>query len=319
MAFKNVHLQSLLASMKLTTYFPIPRHQQPIDYDSSVLLMGSCFSQNIGDRFLYHGFDAVINPFGVIFNPYSLSLLIDKSLNDNFTEADVQDSFSYLAHSDLDGKNAEETLVNIKNAGNHLKTCIHSATHIILTLGTAWVYQLKETGAIVANCHQQPQSIFDKKLLSIDQITRSLEKIEEQIHKANPTARIIYTLSPVRHTKDGMVQNTRSKARLHDAIQQACEKSENYYFPAYEILVDELRDYRFYAADMIHPNETAIDVVWLRFRESVLHSNTLQTMKAVEKYRNLQAHRPKNLAAHEEQLEKSLKLLQEKYPYLNLL
>jgi hypothetical protein len=187
-----------------------------------------------------------------------------------------------------------------------------------VTLGTAWIYELKETGVIVANCHQQPQSLFGKRLLTAIEISDALESMELLIHKVNPQAQIIFTLSPVRHTKDGMVENTRSKARLHEAIQQQCSTENNYYFPAYEILMDELRDYRFYAQDMIHPNGTAVDYVWARFRESVLHTNTLASIKAVEKHRKLQSHRPKNREAHDIQLKISAALLEQNFPNLHL-
>ncbi|WP_194851303.1 GSCFA domain-containing protein [Nonlabens antarcticus] len=304
--------------MKFTTDFPISKHNQPIDYDSSVLMLGSCFSQNIGDKFQYYGFDTVVNPFGVIFNPHSLWVLMEKSVSGNFTENDVCGNFSYLAHSQLDGNDSATTLLNLKTAGIWMKNQIELSSHIIVTLGTAWIYELKATGEIVANCHQQPQALFEKRLLSIEKIQEALEKMERLIKKVNPTAQIIYTLSPVRHTKDGMIENTRSKARLYEAIQQRCEKGENYYFPAYELLMDDLRDYRFYAADMLHPNATAVDYVWNRFRESVLHTNTLTTIKAVEKHRKLQDHRPKNNEAHKEQLIKSSILLQQKFPNLKL-
>jgi len=304
--------------MKFTTSFPIPRHEQPISHDSSLLLLGSCFSQNIGDKLSYYGFDTSVNPFGVIFNPHSLRELMEKSLTDNFAESDVSETYSYLAHSDMDGTDTGETLQNMKKAGAQLKNRVNMATHILLTLGTSWVYELKATGKVVANCHQQPQSLFNKRLLTMEEIAGALQKIEALVQRENPHAQVIYTLSPVRHSKDGMVENMRSKSRLHEAIQQQCEAGKAYYFPAYEILMDELRDYRFYAVDMIHPNATAVDYVWLRFRESVLDTTSQKTMEAVAAYRKLQSHRPKDATAHEEQLRKSLTFLQNQYPNLNL-
>jgi hypothetical protein len=304
--------------MKFTTDFPITEHTDPIDYNSSVLLLGSCFSQNIGDKFLYYGFDAVINPFGVIFNPHSLYVLMEKSLNNSFKESDVSETYSYLAHSDLNGSDKVRTLKNLKTAGKQLQDRVHAASHIIITLGTAWIYELKKTGKIVANCHQQPQYLFMKRLLTHKEISDALESMELLIHKVNPQAQIIYTLSPVRHTKDGMIENTRSKARLHETIQQQCDTKNSYYFPAYEILMDELRDYRFYAQDMIHPNGTAVNYVWSRFRESVLHTNTLATEKAIEKHRRLQSHRPKDLEEHVIQLKISAEFLEQNFPNLHL-
>lgn len=304
--------------MKLTTSFDIPKHYEPIAYGSKMLLLGSCFSQNIGDKLTYYGFDATVNPFGVIFNPHSLMVLMDRSINEGFTTSDVSGTFSYLAHSDLDGHDRDETLANLKEAGERLKTSLQTATHLIITLGTAWVYELKETGEIVANCHQQPQKLFKKRLLSIREIQQNLEQIKSLITALNPEIQMIFTLSPVRHTRDGMVENNRSKSRLHDAIQTICESKNTYYFPSFEILMDELRDYRFYAGDMIHPNATAVDYVWNRFRESVLNTSTAAVIKATEKYRKLAAHRPKDITAHELQLSKMKMQLLQDFPYLKL-
>jgi len=304
--------------MKLTTSFDIPNHTQPIAYDSKMVLLGSCFSQNIGDKLAYYGFDAMVNPFGVIFNPHSLMVLMERSLTDGFSDIDISETFSYLAHSDLDGVDKNETLTNLQKSGSQLKTELESASHLILTLGTAWIYEFKETGTIVANCHQQPQKLFNKRLLTIDEISQSLQHIKSLVNAVNPGVQIILTLSPVRHTKDGMVENSRSKARLHEAIQQQCENENAYYFPAFEILMDELRDYRFYARDMIHPNATAVDYVWLRFRESVINTNTSNAIKSIEKYRKLAAHRPKNATAHELQLSKMKTQLLADFPYLKL-
>ncbi|BAO54033.1 GSCFA domain-containing protein [Nonlabens marinus] len=304
--------------MKFTTPVEISPLEKSIDYDSSIVLLGSCFSQNIGDQLSYFGFQNLINPFGTLFNPHSMATLIEKSLKNEFTAKDVQERFSYFAHSDISGANADDVLTNLKDAGRKLKHRLKTASHLIITLGTAWVYELKENGEIVANCHQQPQKLFNKRLLELEELTASLQGIENVTKSANPDLQIIYTLSPVRHTKDGMVENTRSKARLHEVILQQCERSNSYYFPAYEILMDELRDYRFYAQDMLHPNATAVDYVWLRFRESVLHQKTATTLKAVESYRKLAAHRPKNTKAHQEQLEKSLSILKEQNPQIHI-
>ncbi len=304
--------------MKLTTTFPITPHPQPIDYDSSVVLLGSCFSDNIGDKLSYYGFEHTVNPFGVIFNPHSLRVLIEKSVKKSFTENDVDGHFSFLAHSDVNGARGLETLANLQIAGENLKHQLEKASHVIITLGTAWVYEIKAAETIVANCHQQPQALFNKRLLSIEEIASALEKIKISIGSVNPAAQTILTLSPVRHTRDGMVENTRSKSRLHEAIQQLCETHLSYYFPAYEILMDELRDYRFYAADMIHPSSVAVDFVWARFRESVLSTTITQQMEAVEKFRKLQEHRPKHQAVHEENLDKMALLLHTQYPNLLL-
>ncbi len=300
--------------MKFTTSFSIARHPQPIDHSASIVLLGSCFSQHIGDRLAYYGFDTLVNPFGTLFNPYSMAVLVEKSVAQNFLPSDISGTYSYLAHSDCNGYNAASTLKNLQRAGTTLQHKLATSSHLIITLGTAWVYKLKENGSIVANCHQQPQQLFNKELLSIEDIVTALKKMEAAARVAAPDIKMIYTLSPVRHIKDGMVENTRSKSRLHEAIQQHCQQTSGYYFPAYEILMDELRDYRFYDRDMLHPNDIAVDYVWARFRESVINTSTTPAINAIEKYRKLHAHRPKNKATHEMQVKEALQKLQTKFP-----
>jgi hypothetical protein len=304
--------------MRLTTSFPIAQHDRPIDHDSKLMLLGSCFAQNIGDKLSYYGFDAMVNPFGTIFNPYSLRLIVERSVRNHFTLEDVERNFSYLAHSDMNGENAVQTLDHLKTAGLLLRQRLQECTHVIVTLGTAWVYQLRESQKIVANCHQQPQSLFTKQLLETQQILEYLLELEYLIKSTKPYASIIFTLSPVRHTKDGMVENMHSKARLHDAIQQLCNKSKSCYFPSYEIMMDELRDYRFYKSDMLHPNEVAVDYIWSRFRESVIHKNSIPIIQAVEKIKKLQAHRPTNKIEHKKQVDKAVRELKTTYPNVKL-
>ncbi|SCY16931.1 GSCFA family protein [Nonlabens sp. Hel1_33_55] len=304
--------------MKLTTSFEIDKIARPIDHNSQVVLLGSCFAQHIGDKLSYNAFQSVVNPFGVIFNPHSIAVLVEKSLKGDFKMDDVAGKFSYLAHSDLNGESSNETLENLKRAGNILKNQLSKASHLIITLGTSWIYELKESSTIVVNCHQQPQKLFDKRLLTHEEISNSLHKIEKLISSINPDIQLIYTVSPVRHIKDGMVENTRSKARLQEAIQQRCDHGEAYYFPSYEILMDELRDYRFYAGDMIHPNDTAVDYVWLRFRESALNPNTSKAITAIEKHQKLVYHRPKDSKAHQVQVEESRHQLLTRFPSLQI-
>ena len=304
--------------MKLSTIVPIQPLVPQIDYESKILCLGSCFAENIGKKLQHYGFDTVINPFGIIFNPASLATLVERCVNEvKFTKKDVESTFSYFAHSDLNGSNEEETVSNLNKALPLLRERIENSSHIFITLGTAWVYRHVDRDMIVANCHKQPQSAFSKQLLTANQINLHLESIEEQVEKLNPDCTICFTLSPVRHLKDGHVENMRSKSRLHDAIQHQVDQGLQY-FPAYEIVMDELRDYRFYKPDMIHLNETGTDYVWLCFRESGINKNTYDTMNAVEKYQRLAAHRPKNPDLHRENVEVARKELLEKHPYLSL-
>ncbi len=305
--------------MKLSTIVPIQPLVPQIDYESTSLCLGSCFAENIGKKLQHYGFDTVINPFGIIFNPASLATLVERSVNgEKFSERDVEGLFSYFAHSDLNGENAREAVDNLNHGLQLMRERIGHASHIFITLGTAWIYRHLDRDMIVANCHKQPQSAFSKQLLTANQINLYLESIVEQVEKLNPDCTICFTLSPVRHLKDGHVENTRSKSRLHDAIQHQVDQGLQY-FPAYEIVMDELRDYRFYKPDMIHLNETGTDYVWLCFRESGINKNTYDTMNAVEKFQRLAAHRPKNQELHQENIAVAKADLLEKYPNLSLL
>ncbi|MDP5076995.1 MAG: GSCFA domain-containing protein [Nonlabens sp.] len=290
--------------MKLSTPVPLQTVEKQLDYDTRIVLLGSCFTENIGLKLAYYGFQTTVNPFGIVFNPVSLELLLRRSLtNDTFTETDVTSYFSYLAHSDLNGDTTQAVVDNLNNAGTNLASSIKNASHIFITLGTAWVYELKSTGVVVANCHKQPQDLFNKRLLSISEMTSAMNAMYQAIQHVNQNATITYTLSPVRHTKDGFVENQRSKARLHECIQQQVDTGQAIYFPAYEIVMDELRDYRFYDRDMLHLNDLGVDCVWERFRESVINTNAQQAMNAVAKYQQYKSHRPQDGTKHAIQLE----------------
>lgn len=304
--------------MKLSTLVPIKPLAPPLDYESKVLFLGSCFAENIGSKLQYYGFDTLINPFGIIFNPVSLAILIEKAASNTiFSIEDVETGFSYYAHSKLNGKNAYETLLNLNEALDLLKIRLSESSHIFITLGTAWVYRHTTKNIIVANCHKQPQTIFEKFLLTPTQIATSLESIKQNIQSINPVASICYTLSPVRHLKDGFIENTQSKSRLHDAIQNEIGTAAQY-FPAYEIVMDELRDYRYYGTDMIHLNETGVDYVWNCFRESGIPSNLFPILQKVEKFRKLKNHRPTDQEKHYQQVMLQMKKLIEFYPFLKI-
>ncbi|TXD82795.1 GSCFA domain-containing protein [Subsaximicrobium wynnwilliamsii] len=281
-----------------------PSTANPIDYNSKVLLLGSCFSEHIGDKFGYFKFQHLQNPFGILFHPLAIERLISKaSAEKRFTKNDVfqhnEQWHSFDAHSRLSHTSAEKLveILNVQIEQTH--QYITAATHIIITLGTAWAYKLKATQQTVANCHKLPQNDFDKHLLSVDAISEALERISETIYSHNKKVSLIFTISPVRHLKDGFVENTQSKAHLITAVQQVLRTKDkgrpvSFYFPSYELMMDELRDYRFYAADMIHPNSTAIDYIWERFNEQWISKDTQAVMEDVQSIQKGLAHRPFN-------------------------
>ncbi|MEQ6123609.1 GSCFA domain-containing protein [Pseudotenacibaculum sp. MALMAid0570] len=294
--------------MKLQTHIPLSKEtRHPIDYDSKTLLLGSCFSENIGNKLEYFKFQSTQNPFGILFHPKAIETFIENAIN--LKEYDENDVF-YLneryhcfdSHSKLSTASKEELLINLNAAVQQIHKRLTESTHIIITLGTAWAYRLIESDTIVANCHKVPQKKFLKELLSVDEIAESLEAIVSLVRSINPDVNFMFTVSPVRHLKDGFVQNQQSKAHLISAIHHVVEPRKRiFYFPSYEIMMDELRDYRFYAEDMIHPSKTAIDYIWSKFTESWVSESAFKTMKEVASIQKRMLHKPFNATSEEHQ------------------
>lgn len=285
--------------MNLLTEIPLSKANNLIDYSSQLLLLGSCFSENIGAKLSYYKFQGIQNPFGILFHPLAIERIIEKSVNQEFfTEEDVfnenQQWHSFDAHSSLSNPSKAQIIEDLNNAISRTSTQVNTASHIIITLGTAWVYRKTSSNKVVANCHKVPQSNFTKELLSVEEVVKSLNRVITFVQSVNPTVQFIFTVSPIRHLKDGFLENQRSKAHLIAAIHQVLNEDRVSYFPSYELMMDELRDYRFYAKDMIHPNETAIEYIWEKFVEVWLASNTSSTMKKIEKVQKGMLHKPFN-------------------------
>ncbi|HLF52374.1 GSCFA domain-containing protein [Flavobacterium sp.] len=314
--------------MQFRTQIPISKSNFPLDYTSVMVSLGSCFAVNMAEQLDYFKFQNTVNPFGILFHPLAIERFIDFTVSQKvFTEKDIffhnERWHSFDAHSDLSNSNKEALLQNLNQIIEHSNTRIKEATHLIITLGTAWVYRKIESDAVVANCHKVPQKQFEKELLSVDTIKQSLESIISLITSVNKEAKIIFTVSPVRHIKDGFVENQWSKANLISAIHQtiSTKKSTINYFPSYEIMMDELRDYRFYAEDMLHPNQIAIDYIWQRFKETWIAESVYKTMDEVDAIQKGLAHRPFNpkseshLKFEASLTEKKTKLVSE-YPFM---
>jgi lysophospholipase L1-like esterase len=278
--------------MKLQTTIPLQLqlHNQ-IDYDSNVLLLGSCFVEHIGNKLDYFKFQNLQNPFGILFQPLAIERLITNVINDKtYTEKDIffynEQWHCFEAHSKLSNTSKEDLLNDLNKKTRLAYQQINDSTHIIITLGTAWVYRHIETDILVANCHKVSQKKFLKELLSVDAISESLQAIVQLIRSVNKKASILFTVSPVRHLKDGFIENTQSKAHLiaaiHSIMSPRAQSRGFHYFPSYEIMMDELRDYRFYAEDMMHPNQTAINYIWEKFQSVWVSKNTTDIMDAVD-------------------------------------
>jgi GSCFA family len=289
--------------MQFRTKIPIPQCDLKIDYNSKIVSLGSCFAENMGNKFQYFKFQSTTNPFGIIFNPVSIHDIINRVVNDLFfTTEDVffynELWHCYEVHSDLSHPNAVTCLAQLNEILAQTKNKLQSATHIIITYGTSWVYRHLETDRIVANCHKVPQKEFSKELLSSVAIQESIEKTIRLLQSINSDCSFIFTVSPIRHLKDGFVENQWSKANLitsiHDNLKTEHLKPNTDYFPSYEIMMDELRDYRFYADDMIHPSSLAIDYIWERFTATQIDANAIATMELVQTIQKGLAHRPFN-------------------------
>ena len=317
--------------MQFTTQILIPLSNNPINYNSRIVSLGSCFAVNIGQKFDYYKLKNTTNPFGILFHPLALQKFIGYAVNNKtFTDADVfyhnERWHCYDAHSDLSHSDKEVLLANLDAATASAHTEIKRATHIIITLGTAWVYRNIESNNLVANCHKVPQKQFTKELLSVETITQSLQQIINLVGQVNADAQIIFTVSPVRHIKDGFTQNQWSKANLIAALHNVLQISTSEvigleYFASYEIMIDELRDYRFYAEDMIHPNSTAIDYIWERFTQTHITMEAQETMKAVDVIQKGLQHRSFNPESAQhflflEKLQHKIQLLQQQHPHI---
>jgi hypothetical protein len=313
--------------VNFTTKVPISRYKNPIEYHSKILALGSCFAENMGDKFQYFKFQITTNPFGIIFNPVAIENLVSRVVNNKkYTENDIFFHNNlwhcYEVHSELSHPDKETFLTNLNLKIQQSHNLIIQSTHSIITYGTSWVYRNKESGKIVANCHKVPQNQFEKEILSPQVIEQSIKNTIDLIQKVNPNCHFIFTISPVRHIKDGFVQNQRSKAHLISGLHNSkLETRNSNYFPSYEIMMDELRDYRFYTDDLLHPSQMAIDYIWERFSENYISTACFPIMQEIETIQKGLAHRPFNpdSASHQEfskNLIKKMNTLASKFPQI---
>ena len=279
----------------LFTPVPVSIIAQLNRFDFTFGFIGSCFSDNIYQRFRQYGLNAWLSEYGTTYNPYSIEKQLlgcfDLNVKYNFLEANNRWYTWESAHS-LSASSRESLDVLLKEIQTRQHKWLKQTNFIFITLGSAWVYQLKSSGEIVANCHKQPAGLFEKRLMEIEEIQQSLSRIVSTLKELNPGIHLVFTVSPVRHIRDGMVENSRSKARLLEACQWiSAHQPSCTYFPSFEILMDELRDYRFYEADKIHPNSIAIEIIWDRLKSALFDASMDTVFSEVFKIRQLEAHR----------------------------
>lgn len=310
--------------MKFFLNVNIPKYNFQLNHSQQIFMAGSCFSKHISEKMLLNGFHVESNPWGILFNPMSLALMTQKLITPTYIYDAVipvkREEFWYSLHqhSQICGNSEEELIGKVSQITMQASEKFNTSEVYIVTFGTAFIYEFKESqDAIVANCQKLPNTLFAKKLLKINDIVEAWSNLILQIHNK----KIIFTVSPVRHSKDGLVENNISKSILILAIQQLMMKfpDQCFYFPSYEIVIDELRDYRFYKADLVHPNETAINYVWEKWSECLYNSDTLEISKAFYQVYLFAQHRSvnDNKNGHFSKLSEMKLSLEKRHPQLN--
>ncbi|MBQ9584460.1 MAG: GSCFA domain-containing protein [Muribaculaceae bacterium] len=298
-------------------------------HSDKMMLMGSCFSDNIGARLKDAMVDVVVNPFGTIFNPLSIASSVHKLIDcevvagmDLFLANGVWNCYDFHSRFSMANKDAALERMNdsIKVAHNHLRQC----KTLVLTLGTAVVYRRRDTGEVVNNCHKVPQHEFTRRLASVEECTEALNAVMARLHEFNPELRVLFTVSPIRHIADGLEMNSLSKAVLRVAVNNVVRANKEWsgYFPAYEIVIDDLRDYRFYTADMVHPSDVAIEYIWQTFQATYFDDRSTQAIARCERVSKRLKHRPMSnnpdvVARFNADTEAVIANLKKEYPYIN--
>lgn len=315
--------------MEFRTKVELPIGEYEIRHDSRIMSWGSCFAENISKKLIENKFSCDANPFGVLYNPLSIArsinILLDECYysEDNLQYANGQ-WFSLMHHSSFSSSDKSECLNRINERIRFGTAHLRTARTVILTWGTARVYEWGADGTIVGNCHKLPEKLFKRRLLEVDEIVENYLCLIAKIRACNPDVHFLFTVSPIRHAKDGLHGNQLSKATLLISLQKICEKLPYcHYFPSYEIMMDELRDYRFYADDMLHPSPLAIEYIWQCFCDSYFKQDTLQIMKQWDDIRKGIEHRPFNAESEAyrhflSQILLKIEILKEKFPYLDV-
>lgn len=312
--------------MKFKLDFDVPEGVLQLTHHDSMILLGSCFAEEMTVHLRKSGFRELANPFGVIFHPLALAGVLSSAMHgsEQVSTCHRDDLWlSWEASSQCFAYLEEDLKRLLLQRRTHLREALDKASVLVITFGTAWGYTYQDTGKMVANCHKFPREKFRKELSETGEMVRVWTSLLEEMKERYPRLKIVMSVSPVRHTKDGLVENTRSKARLIEVVHACCSLENAVYFPAYEIVMDELRDYRFFADDLVHPSPQAVEYVWERFARFCFTEDAYALGKEVEHLHRAMSHRslhPDSVAdkQRKKQLEERRESLRNKHPEILL-
>lgn len=314
--------------MEFRTKVSLPPSEWEIRHGQKLLLMGSCFAEHMGRRLDDSKFSCNLNPFGILYNPASIAralnyILVGTSFSVNDLMKYDDRWISLMHHGDFSAASPETCLAKINGRITQTFEMLGHADWLILTWGTAWVYLWKETGKVVGNCHRIPAANFERRRLNVDEIVDDYQTLIEKLRQLNPNLKILLTISPIRHLKDGLTGNQLSKSTLLLAADKLCaELTDCYYFPAYEIMMDDLRDYRFYADDMVHPSDMAVNYIWEQFSTQAFRHDTAELINRITEIKKAVEHRPFDAEGVKyqtfvSQILLKISRLKEKFPFLD--
>ena len=315
--------------MNFRTQVLLPERETEIRHSERIMLFGSCFAENIGNLLVENKFRCDVNPFGILYNPLSVSQALRQILSGKkYEEPDLFHSgglwHSWMHHSDFSAPSPEEGLALINSRLVKANEELEKANWLVVTFGTSYVYIHQETQKVVGNCHKQPEKTFTRFRLNVSTIVEEWQDVLFKLRERNPELKVLFTVSPIRHEKDGMHGNQLSKATLLLAIDEICRLCpECHYFPSYEILLDELRDYRFYADDMLHPSRMAVEYIWECFSKWYFSAETKAVMKEWQEVRRGLDHKPYHPESEAyrtflSQIVLKIARMKEKFPYLEV-
>lgn len=317
--------------MRLTIPVDLPKRELEISYDTKMMFLGSCFAENIGKRLVACKFPVMLNPFGIIYNPQSIAMalqriIVGEYLNEFSSELVFHGEYwhSMLHHGDFSRREKNDLLTVVNETIGQAHAMVRELDVLMLTFGTAYVYKRKCDGLVVGNCHKIPGSEFVRSLLTVDEAVAAIAPILETMRKLNPKIKFLFTVSPIRHLRDGAHGNQISKSVLLLAVEELmhCFPDNTFYFPAYEIVLDELRDYRFYSEDMIHPSSVAIAHIWESFRTAYFGDVTNRIVMQIEALKRDLAHRPFDVTSRayvdfKQKLMLKIEEMEKKYPFFD--